>query len=130
MVINRGNDILAIVVKGIQWREGVNFLTDSSKSLQVGVLCHEAGKIISPHTHNHKAVGTVAPMEVLYIESGIVSCRIYDTHGDCASVVTLEKGDILIQVGGGHAFEVLERARIIEVKQGPYTSREDDKKAI
>ena len=33
----------------------------------------------------------------------------------------LNKGDIILLAHGGHGFEILEQAEIIEVKQGPYS---------
>ena len=37
----------------------------------------------------------------------------------------LNKNDIIIFVDGGHGFEILQNAKIIEVKQGPYNEVND-----
>ena len=38
---------------------------------------------------------------------------------------TLFKGDIILLCAGGHGFEILENAVMIEIKQGPYNSIND-----
>ena len=37
----------------------------------------------------------------------------------------LFKGDVILLAFGGHGFEILEEAEIIEVKQGPYDESKD-----
>jgi hypothetical protein len=43
------------------------------------------------------------------------------------SAQELGKGDMILLVSGAHGFEVLEPCQIVEVKQGPYLSKEKDK---
>jgi hypothetical protein len=42
-------------------------------------------------------------------------------------VQDLAAGDAILLIAGGHGFEVLEACQIMEVKQGPYLSKEKDK---
>ena len=37
----------------------------------------------------------------------------------------LNEGDIILLIEGGHSFEMLEDAVILEIKQGPYMGVED-----
>ncbi|MBT3068364.1 hypothetical protein KKO72_16265 [Rhodoferax sp. U11-2br] len=37
----------------------------------------------------------------------------------------LRAGDIILLAFGGHGFEILEEAEIVEVKQGPYCGEQD-----
>lgn len=37
----------------------------------------------------------------------------------------LHAGDVILLASGGHGFEIIEAAEIIEVKQGPYLGDED-----
>ena len=41
--------------------------------------------------------------------------------------ITINKGDIIILFEGGHGFKILEKSKIIEVKQGPYVEGKDKK---
>ncbi len=128
--IGRAGKQLAIIVRHTEYCGGANFVTDAGEPLQVGVLCYPKDQIVSPHTHIEKALGTSKTMEVLYIESGKVECRIYDSYGDFVMATDLEVGDILVQLSGGHAFIIQEDAKIIEVKQGPYSGRQEDKRLL
>lgn len=44
--------------------------------------------------------------------------------------VELLTGDTIFLVDGGHGFEMLEDTKIIEVKQGPYLGKDEDKRMI
>lgn len=50
----------------------------------------------------------------------------YDFKQKLLRQETLVKGDVLILVGGGHGFEILEEGTVMmEVKQGPYAGAKD-----
>jgi len=42
----------------------------------------------------------------------------------------LTDGDLIVLLSGGHGFEFLEETKMIEVKQGPYTVRDNDKEIL
>jgi len=44
----------------------------------------------------------------------------YDDEQNYLESHLLEAGDVILLAGGGHGFEILEEAEMIEVKQGPY----------
>lgn len=103
-------------------------MTPPSYSLQVGRLLHQPGVKIKAHSHPHHLFPVDYFQEFLYIESGKVQIRFYDLDQSFVGERILEGGDILLQVDGGHAFEILEESSIIEVKQGPYPG--DDKAKV
>ncbi|MHA1381691.1 MAG: hypothetical protein ACTSRG_25255 [Candidatus Helarchaeota archaeon] len=43
------------------------------------------------------------------------------------SEATLNDGDLIVLLSGGHGFKFLEETKMIEIKQGPYTGRDNDK---
>ena len=37
----------------------------------------------------------------------------------------LEAGDVVLLLDGGHSFDIIDDARMIEIKQGPYVGEAD-----
>ena len=58
--------------------------------------------------------------EFLSIEDGKVAVTIYDEEWEIVGEQTVEKGQCIVFLRGGHALRMLEPTRILEVKQGPY----------
>ena len=84
------------------------------------------GYIIEPHVHNSVKREVSYTKEVLFIKSGVVRVDFYNNDQQYLKSKILRKGDVILLAYGGHGFEILEEAEIIEVKQGPYAG-EDDK---
>lgn len=96
-------------------------MTPDDYTLQLGFIGHPADRHIRDHVHNphiHYKVDTT--QEFLYVESGRIKATIYDYGWNVIKEIVLEQGDILLQVSGGHGFDVLEPSYLIEVKQGPF----------
>jgi hypothetical protein len=51
---------------------------------------------------------------------GKVKIEVYNDEGEMLKTLTLQAGDAILLASGGHRVKVLEDAKIIEVKQGPY----------
>jgi hypothetical protein len=120
-VIEKNGQIFALVFRQSSRPEGVNFLTPDDYTLQVGMIGHPKGRHIRDHIHNpriHYQVDTT--QEFLYVEKGKIKATIYDYDWNVIKEVVLEAGDIILQVFGGHGFDVLEPCYLIEVKQGPF----------
>lgn len=97
------------------------FITDPSRSIQVGVLHRRAQTRVECHQHLPKQKTVNGCQEVLIIKSGMLHVDIYDPDKNYICTRVLRTGDILIQYWGGHAFEFLNDTVFIELKQGPYT---------
>jgi len=120
-VIEKNGQIFALVFRHSYRPEGVNFMTPDDYTLQLGMIGHPPGRHIRDHVHNphiHYKVDTT--QEFLYVEKGKIKATIYDYGWNVIKEVILEAGDILLQVSGGHGFDVLEPSYLIEVKQGPF----------
>jgi cupin fold WbuC family metalloprotein len=126
----KGVKLAAIVLAGEPFGQAINFVTDSSDPLQVGILCHEDGTVLKPHIHLVKKVGEVMTMEVVYVVSGKVKCCVFDSRGTLIQDEVLRPGDLFVQFSGGHSFQMLKKARLIEVKQGPYLDHDSDKRML
>jgi hypothetical protein len=62
---------------------------------------------------------------VLFIKSGKIRVDLYSKEKKFIQSETLETGDIILLVSGGHGFTFLEPSEIIEIKQGPYCEGQD-----
>jgi hypothetical protein len=58
--------------------------------------------------------------EVLVVREGRLEVDFYTDQKQYLETRTLERGDLLILVGGGHGFRCLEDTILVEIKQGPY----------
>lgn len=116
---------LAIIIRSSYKNSGIEFFTEESDSQQLGFMTREKGHVIIPHRHNIVERKVHLTQEVLFIKSGIVRCDFYDNNEVYVVSSVLKSGDVILLADGGHGFEILETAEIIEVKQGPYCGIED-----
>lgn len=117
----RENILLAVILRRPNGQEvGISFPTEPSDELQVGHMHWKSGHVIVAHEHNPIVRKISTTQEVLFIRSGIVRVDLYvdSSHFECSR--TLTEGDVIYLRAGGHGFEILEDADIVEVKQGPY----------
>jgi hypothetical protein len=120
------NDKLyAIIIRSSFSKKGIEFFTPENFSQQLGYMSRPKGYTIDPHIHQHVERKVVLTQEVLFIKSGKVRVDFYDDDKAFFDSRILEKGDVILLAAGGHGFEILEAAEIIEVKQGPYCGKED-----
>ena len=109
---------------------GINFLTEPSNSLQVGILNHPRGHVISSHIHHKVERKIDETQEMLYVEKGKMKVLFLTENNEKIDEDILEKGDLVILMRKGHGMEMLEDCKIIYVKQGPYVDKELDKKVF
>ena len=111
---------LALVIRAGFGHPGINFVTDDESVHQLGVLKWPQGHLIDAHVHNPMARTIDSTQEVLFIRSGRVRVDLYGDDQMYRSSLELGAGDVIFLASGGHGFEILEDADIVEVKQGPY----------
>jgi len=116
---------LAYIVRAELSPERTSFVTPDGENLQVGFVVYPAGGTIQRHTHRPLERHLVGTNEVLVVRRGRCLIDIYsDTH-DLVATRELRVGDIMLMVGGGHGFRMLDDTVLIEVKQGPYTGLDE-----
>jgi hypothetical protein len=120
-----GSILALFVTKASDFPKGHNFLTNSSDALQFAVFKHPAGHSIQRHWHPPFSRTLDKTSEVLVIQSGRVEAHIFDKKLDLIHRQQLGCDDVMVLFSGGHGFEILEDAVILEVKQGPYAGLED-----
>ena len=116
---------LALILRTEFKQDGIKFFTPDNFSQQLGYMKRSNGYIIEPHIHNPVTREVEYTKEVLFIKSGKVRVDFYDNDKKYLESDILNQGDVILLAYGGHGFEILEEAEIIEVKQGPYAGEED-----
>lgn len=117
--------LLSVIIRANYQKKGISFFTPNDFSQQLGYMNRPKGYIIDPHVHNLVERKVTLTQEVLYIKSGKVRVDFYDDDRNYLESRIVEKGDVILLAAGGHGFEMLEDAEMIEIKQGPYCGDED-----
>jgi hypothetical protein len=112
---------LAIIISRAFEPKETEFITSPQDVQQVGFVKYPRGGTIARHRHTPLERQIVGTPETLLVRSGRVEVSLYDE--DQALIVRriLEVGDVVVLLGAGHGFEMLEDTVLLEVKQGPYT---------
>ena len=126
--IKNQDKVLAIIIRSSFQKEGIEFFTPDSYSQQMGYMQRPKGYKIEPHVHLPVSRKVDFTKEVLFIKSGKVRADFYDDNMNYIESTNLEKGDVILLAYGGHGFKIIEKAEIIEVKQGPYAGEMDKKR--
>lgn len=118
--ITRNDQILAYIIRADMNPDKTTFLTPRDLSLQVGFVVYSAGGTIARHVHRPLERHIVGTCEVLVVKKGRCEIDIYNDDRELVATRELLKGDIILMVGGGHGFRMLEDTVFAEIKQGPY----------
>lgn len=113
--------LLAIAISHEHDPPDTEFMTTSDLNMQVGFVKYPEGGQIQPHCHLPIERALVGTGEVLVVRSGQMEALIFDGDRRLVKKKTMEAGDILVLIDGGHGFRMLEDTVLMEVKQGPYT---------
>ena len=112
---------LAYIIRGSFTPEKTTFLTPPDFKQQVGYVVYPEGGVVARHTHKPLERHLVGTSEVLIVRHGRCVMDVYNDERELVATRELETGDIMLMVGGGHGFRMLEDTVLLEVKQGPYT---------
>ncbi|MDP3734250.1 MAG: hypothetical protein Q8R37_03395 [Nanoarchaeota archaeon] len=130
--------ILAIIIRSQAITEleksGKNmlFATPNEFPFQVGIHHRKKNETIAAHFHLPFTELTNFPVqEFFHVISGRVKIDLYDdSHADAkVSEVIVAAGDSII-LNTGHGFTFLDDAKMVELKQGPYRGKEQEKRFV
>ena len=128
-IITYKGKILAIVIKTKEVNESLNFFSPESFPLQAGIHNKPKGHKIEAHNHiPFKNIKRLESQEIFYIQNGRVKVGLYAKSKKVKEVI-LGVGDLII-LNTGHDLKFLEDTKLLEVKQGPYRGRENEKRLI
>lgn len=117
--------IRAIVVRASHVASGVQFLTDDSMSLQLGLMSRGPDTPVAPHRHLRQTRTVPDTLEVLLVRSGTMNVELLGLEGDTIHKTVLHAGDVILLAGGAHAMTFPGPCDLLEVKQGPYRAESD-----
>jgi len=112
---------LAYIIRAAYLPDRTTFLTPPEFKQQVGYIVYPAGSEIARHVHRPLERHLVGTSEVLIVKKGRCLIDIYNDDRELVATRELYPGDIMLMVGGGHGFRMLEDTVLLEIKQGPYT---------
>lgn len=123
--IEFNHENLAVIVRPRFHQDGLQFVTPEDAIIQMGYMSYAKGKKIEAHMHKPFRRETFGTQEVIFVKKGKVQVEFFSNQREHVSSKILEANDWLVLLSGGHSFEILEDAQMIEVKNGPYAGEED-----
>jgi hypothetical protein len=118
--ITSGDDVLALVVRASHRPAATTFLTDPEHVQQVGFVVYGRGGEVARHAHLPVERRIVGTPEVIVVRAGRCELDVFDDRRELVATRELREGDVMVMLGGGHGFRMLEDTVLLEVKQGPY----------
>ena len=121
--------LYAIIVKNkYRKKKGVNFFSSPNLPQQFGYINHKKNHYILPHIHQKRKTKVLLTTELIFILKGIIRVDFYSEKKIYLFSKKIKKGELIYLMHGGHGFEIIKDAQMIEVKQGPYQKVKDKKK--
>jgi hypothetical protein len=117
--------LLALLSSGSGDPAETTFPTPPELNLQLGFVVYPAGGEIARHDHRAIDRQLTGTSEVILVRSGRCEIDFYDHDRQYVATRELSVGDVVLIVGGGHGFRMLEDTVLLEVKQGPYTGLDE-----
>lgn len=130
--IKDGNQVLARHIPAdTAWQSGLNFYSKNEEYIQVGVWGYGLGKRLQAHIHRQVGREVLRTQEAIFVRQGRIRATIYTDAAEEVAQLEVEAGDIVVLLGGGHGYEILEdRTEVLEIKNGPYPGAELDRRRI
>lgn len=123
-----GDQPLCSIIRASFMPDRTTFLTPPEFKQQVGFVVYPAYSEIARHIHRPISRALVGTSEVLVLKKGRCLIDIYNDQRHLIATRELHPGDVMLMVGGGHGFRMLEDTVFLEVKQGPYTGLDEKEK--
>lgn len=123
--VSAGGQTLALIIRAELTPSETTFLTSPDLNMQLGFVVYPEGGAVERHSHVPLQRRIVGTSEVLVVRRGRCEMDVYDDERQLVSTHELRQGDVILMVGGGHGFRMLEDTTLLEVKQGPYTGLEE-----
>ncbi len=120
-IIADGDRALAYIVRASFVPPGTTFVTPPEFTQQVGFVVYPEGGTVPRHHHLPLERAITGTPEVIVVRSGRCLLDVYSDAQQLVASLELGAGDVMIMIGGGHGFRMLEDTVLLEVKQGPYT---------
>ena len=126
-IFDKNNNLIAIVHKDSDFRDGKTFYTDNNKDFQFGTFKLEQGEIIENQIDNSQKREINKTSEAIVVIKGSLKIMLFDNEKNFIDAVIIDTNDAILLFEGGHGIEVIEESKFIEFKQGPYIEDMDKK---
>ena len=117
---DKNGSLLAMLIDYGSISESKYFVTDNDAELQIATFNLEKNIEILKHIHPPQNRNIETTGEVLVVLEGEIEFEIYDEELNFCKSGIAKAGNMLILIRGGHGLKILDDAKFIEVKQGPY----------
>jgi uncharacterized protein YjlB len=130
--IKEGDLVLARHIPAdVAWQDGLNFFSQDSDFIQVGIWGYGTGKELKAHIHNEVKREVLWTQEVLFVRKGRLRANIFDTTEKKLAEVEVKTGDVIIMLRCGHGYDILEdHTQVLEIKNGPYVGPDTDRRRL
>jgi quercetin dioxygenase-like cupin family protein len=112
---------IATIIRRDYLPDKTTFVTPDGYHQQAGCVVYPKGGEVRRHSHLPIQRHLVGTSEALAVRKGRVEADLYALDKTPLGTWTLEEGDVILLVAGGHGFRCLEDSVLFEIKQGPYT---------
>lgn len=119
-IINWNDQPLAYIIHPNPLPDRTAFITPPEFKQQVGLIVYPTGGEVKRHLHLPLERHLIGTSEVLILQKGHCLADIYNDERGLVATRELRAGDVILMVGGGHGFRMLEDTVFLEVKQGPF----------
>jgi mannose-6-phosphate isomerase-like protein (cupin superfamily) len=124
-IISRDGMELCYIIRAELAPDVTTFITPPDYKQQVGFVAYPTDGEVQRHLHLPLERHLVGTSEVLFVRKGRCVVDVYDYKKGFVASRELRTGDVVLMVGGGHGFRMLEDTLFLEVKQGPYLERDE-----
>jgi hypothetical protein len=112
---------IATIIRRDYLPDKTTFVTPDSYHQQAGFVVYPMGGEVRRHVHLPIQRHLVGTSEALAVRKGRVEADLFALDRTPLGTWTLEEGDVILLVAGGHGFRCVEDSVLFEIKQGPYT---------
>jgi hypothetical protein len=123
--VYKRSQLAAIIIDFSSEISATTFFTDHESPLQIGIISKDFNQPVLPHRHNTFERKISATSEFLFVLEGSMTLTIFDENFAEPEYFDVAKGSGVLLLGGAHAIEFRNSAKLIEVKQGPYAAEMD-----
>lgn len=124
-IFDKYKNLVAIVHKDLNFKNGKTFYSDNSREFQFGTFKLEKNEIIEKHIHNSQKREVNKTSEAIVVLSGALKIDLFDRDKQFVETVMIKRNDAILIYEGGHGIEVVEECKFLEFKQGPYIENID-----
>lgn len=112
---------IATIIRANFLPDKTTFVTPDHYYQQTGFVVYPKDGIIKRHAHLPLQRHLTGTQEALLVRKGKVEIDLFAMDKSSLGTWTLEEGDLILLVSGGHGMRCIEDTVLLEIKQGPYT---------